>query len=187
MNMSPIATDVAAQMENVVAYILGLNISPEDKRRRLVRAFGLVGEEFFGKTFGDASEIFGSTAIGSTGFKNPDDQVERLATKLVRNDSLGRKTNPAIVKGFFDSVLADSQKEAFANARSMGRVPTLRRRLVGETCEWCRERAGTWTEPDGELFARHDDCDCLFIVSGYNSRNGILTNYKKKAKKEDEA
>jgi hypothetical protein len=188
MNMSPIATDVATQMDKVVAYILGLNISPADKRSRLVRAFGLVGNEFFGKTFGDASEIFGSTAIGSTGFKNPEDQVERLATKLVRNDSLGRKTNKAIVKGFFDSVLADSQAEAFENARSMGRVPTLRRLLVGETCEWCRERANiTWTNPDGELFARHDDCDCLFIVSGYNSRNGILTNYRKKPKKEDEA
>ena len=36
-----------------------------------------------------------------------------------------------------------------------------------------------FTYPDSELFARHDNCDCLFIVRGYNSRNGILTNYRK--------
>lgn len=178
MNFSPTATDIADQMTEVVNYILSLDISPEDKRLRLIKAFGLVGNEFFDKMFADNSLLFDSTAIDSLGYTNPEGQVERLATKLVQNYNLGRE-NKEIIRGFFDSVLADAQREAFENGKSLGKVPTLTRRIVGETCTWCVSRAGTWTYPDGEMFARHDNCDCLFIVSGYNSRNGILTNYRK--------
>lgn len=178
MNFSATAKDISQQMAEVVDYILSLNISPADKKARLIKAFGIVGNEFFAKMFVDNSLLFDSQAIRSLGFTNPEGQIERLSAKLVQNYNLGRK-NDAIITGFFDSVLADAQKEAFDNGISMGKVPTLTRRLVGETCPWCRDRVGTFTYPDGELFARHDNCDCLFIVSGYNSRNGILTNYRK--------
>lgn len=178
MNFSATAKDISKQMTKVVAYILGLGISPTEKRTRLIKAFGIVGNEFFDKMFKDNSLLFGSESIGTLGFANPEDQVERLSSKLVQNYSLGRKIDE-IVLGFFDSVLADAQHEAFENGKSLGRVPTLTRSLVGETCGWCRDRVGTFTYPDSELFARHDNCDCLFIVKGYNSRNGILTNYRK--------
>lgn len=181
MNFSSTATDLGEQMTKVVDYILGLDISPAEKRARLIKAFGIVGEEFFNKMFADNSLLFDSEAISSLGFSNPEGQIERLSAKLVQNYNLGRKTD-AIVKEFFDSVLGDAQKEAFDNGISLGKVPTLTRRLVGETCPWCVARVGTFTYPDGELFARHDNCDCLFIVSGYNSRNGILTNYRKARK-----
>lgn len=52
--------------------------------------------------------------------------------------------------------------------------------MVGETCQWCWDHAGTFVYPSGEDFVRHRDCDCLFVVSGYNSRNGILKNYVKR-------
>lgn len=178
MNFSGTAADIAEQMIKVVNYILSLDIDPVEKRARLIRAFSIVGNEFFDKMFTDNSVLFDSTAIQSLGFTNPEGQIERLSTRLVRNYNLGRK-NDATVKGFFDSVLADAQKEAFDNGISLGKVPTLTRRLVGETCRWCVDRVGTFTYPDSELFARHDNCDCLFIVSGFNSRNGILTNYRK--------
>lgn len=178
MNFSGTATDIAKQMVKVVDYILSLDIDPTEKRVRLIRAFTIVGNEFFDKMFADNSILFDSTAIKSLGYTNPEDQIERLSTRLVRNYNLGRK-NDATVKGFFDSVLADAQREAFENGISLGKVPTLTRHIVGETCGWCMARVGTFTYPDGELFARHDNCDCLFIVSGYNSRNGILTNYRK--------
>ena len=178
MNFSATASDIANQMIEVVNYILSLNISPSDKRARLIKAFKIVGNDFFNKMFADNSVLFDSQAIKSLGFTNPEDQVERLSAKLVQNYNLGRHTDE-IVTGFFDSVLGDAQHEAFENGISMGRVPTLKRSLVGETCGWCAARAGTFTHPDGELFARHDNCDCLFEVSGYNSRNGILTNYRK--------
>lgn len=181
MNFSSAAADLGKQMSKVVDYILSLNISPADKRARLIKAFGIVGNEFFNKMFADNSLLFDSEALGSLGFSNPDGQIERLSSKLVQNYNLGRE-NDAIVTGFFDSVLADAQSEAFYNGISLDKVPTLTRRLVGETCAWCQARVGTFTYPDSELFARHDNCDCLFIVSGYNSRNGILTNYRKARK-----
>lgn len=181
MNFSATAKDIGKQMVEVVDYILGLNISPAEKRARLIKAFGIVGNEFFDKMFTDNSLLFDSQAIKSLGFTNPEGQIERMASKMVQNYNLGRK-NEAIITGFFDSVLADAQKEAFDNGISLGKVPTLKRSLVGETCGWCRARVGTFTYPDGELFARHDNCDCLFIVSGYNSRNGVLTNYRKARK-----
>lgn len=181
MNFSATAKDIGNQMVEVVDYILGLNISPAEKRARLIKAFGIVGNEFFDKMFTDNSLLFDSQAIKSLGFANPEGQIERMASKMVQNYNLGRK-NEAIITGFFDSVLADAQKEAFDNGISLGKVPTLKRSLVGETCGWCRARVGTFTYPDGELFARHDNCDCLFIVSGYNSRNGVLTNYRKARK-----
>ena len=178
MEFSKVATDIAGQMVKVVQYILNLDISPAEKRARLARAFQIVGDEFFNKMFYDNSRLFDSTAIKSLGYTNPGDRIEGLAAKLVQNHNLSRP-NDAIVKEFYDSVLGDAQDEAFENARSLGKVPILTRQLVGETCGWCRDRVGTFTNPDAELFARHDNCDCLFIVSGYNSRNGILTNYKK--------
>lgn len=181
MNFSQVATDISKQMAEVVNYILSLDISPADKRARLTKAFQIVGREFFAKMFTDNSVLFDSEAISSLGFQNPEDQIERLSTKLVQNYNLGRE-NKEIVKGFFDSVLGDAQKEAFDNGISLGKVPTLTRRIVGETCGWCVARTGTFTHPSGELFARHDNCDCLFIVSGYNSRNGVLTNYRKARK-----
>ena len=178
MNFSATATDISKQMSKVVDYILNLDISPAEKKKRLIKAFGIVGNEFFGKMFEDNSLLFDSTALKTLGFQNPDGQIERLSSKLVQNHNLTRPNN-AIVKEFFDSVLGDAQNEAFNNGRSLGKVPTLTRTLVGETCAWCRARVGTFTYPDSELFARHDNCDCLFIVRGYNSRNGILTNYRK--------
>lgn len=181
MNFSNVAKDISKQTAKAVEYILSLDISPAEKRRRLTKLFGIIGNEFFDKMFADNSELFDSKALKTTGFDNPDDQIERLSAKMVQNYNLGRK-NEATITGFFDSVLADAQHKAFENGISLGKVPTLTRRLVGETCPWCAARVGTFTYPDGEMFARHDNCDCLFIVSGYNSRNGILTNYRKARK-----
>lgn len=178
MEFSKVATDISKQMRKVVDYILNLDISPADKRARLIKAFKIVGYEFFDKMFADNSRLFDSEAIGTLGFQNPEGQIERLSAKLVQNYALTRK-NDAIIKEFYDSVLGDAQNEAFKNGISLGKVPTLTRQLVGETCGWCRDRVGTYTYPDSEMFARHDNCDCLFIVRGYNSRNGVLTNYKK--------
>ena len=55
----------------------------------------------------------------------------------------------------------------------------MTRTVVGKCCEWCDKKQGTYTYPKGEDFARHDNCDCLFTTSGYNSRNGVLNNYVK--------
>ena len=179
MNFSNISKDLSRQTSSTVDYILKLKISDTQKKAMLNKVFNSVGYPFYDKMFDDNSELFGSNAINTTGFQNSDGQIERLSSKMVQNYNLGRTTNPAILLGFYDSLLGDAQSEAFSNAVSLGKHPTLTRILRGETCSWCRARTGTFIDPDGEMFARHDNCDCLIITKGFNSRNGVLKNYTK--------
>lgn len=179
MNFSEIAKDMGEKTLQAVNYIVGLKISDSDKKRLLTNLFKSVGYPFYDKIFADTSELFASDAIGTLGYENPEYQVERLSNKVVQNYNLSRISTPAILQGFYDSILADAEHESFSNAITLEKHPTLTRLLQGETCRWCIDRTGTFVDPDGELFARHDNCDCLFITKGYNSRNGILTNYRK--------
>ena len=177
MDFSKVATDTAESMDALVKFILSLNISPFEKKRRLVQAFRIVGASFYEKLFNASSEVFDSTAI-TTLVDLDESQISRLADKLVQNYVLGREID-YLVKDYYDSELGRAQYEAFQNAVSLGKHPTLERTVVGETCQWCCDHAGTISYPSGEDFARHRDCDCLFVVSGYNTRNGLLKNYVK--------
>lgn len=177
MEFSKVATDTAESMDRLVKFILSLDISPNEKKRRLAIAFRTVGARFYAQMFEATSEVFDSMAI--TTLINLDyDQIDRLSEKLVQNYVLGREVD-YLVKDYYDSELGRAQHEAFQNALSLDKHPTLERIVVGETCRWCIDRAGVKLYPSGEDFARHRDCDCMFIVSGYNTRNGLLNNYVK--------
>lgn len=178
INFTPVARDTAESMDSVVKYILGLNISPEDKVKRLAKAFNIVGSDFYLQMFEANSQVFDSMAIGTADFNEMTSQIDDLASKLVQNHNLGRETN-VLVRDFYESALGKAQHEAFTNAKSLDKHPTLTRTMVGETCKWCQARAGVWTNPDDEMFRRHENCDCIFTTSGYRTRNGVLTNYKK--------
>lgn len=179
MDFRGIVEDTAEQVQTLVEEILAMNISPDAKIEQLSAVFANIGAEFARKTFDDVSYVFDSAAIHSVIEIDIDNQIRGLAIKIVR-DSAFEIDDDAIVKEYFDVLLGRSQYQAFLNARSLEKVPTLTRTMTGrETCDWCRARAGTFTYPDPELFQRHDNCDCIFRVSGYNSRNGVLKNYKK--------
>jgi len=178
MDFHPVAIDTASNILPAVKYILDLNISPDDKKARIAKITNLVGSDFYIQMFNANSEVFDSAAIGTTDYSQMTDQIDNLATKLVRQHSLSRVIDP-IVQEFYDSALGKAQEEAFRNAISLDKHPTLTRSLVGETCDWCRDLVGTHVYPDAKYFARHDNCDCLIVVSGYNTRNGILNNYVK--------
>lgn len=178
MDFSGVAIDTAANTMVEVEYILSLNISPAEKRQNLRNIFLTHGRKFFMQLFNANSEVFDSVALRSNGFVDTDDQIGHLAAKLVQNYYLSREID-AIVREFYDSVLGKAQEEAFRNAVSLDKHPTLTRTMVGETCKWCQDRAGTHIYPESSLFARHDHCDCKFETSGYNTRNGKLKNYIK--------
>ena len=179
INFSPVATDTAKKMQDVVRYILGLNISPEEKIIQLNNTFNLVGSDFYMQMFDASSELFDSAAIG-TDYGQMTDQIERLSRKIVQNDNLGREVN-VLIKDFYDSALGKAQDEAFRNAISLDKHPTLTRTPVGKTCDWCMGLAGVHKNPTSDMFRRHADCNCLFVTNGFNGRNGILTNYNKKS------
>lgn len=178
MDFERIAKDTSKNVAEQVKFILDLNISPADKQARIARLVILVGESYHEQTYAAVATALDSTAIASAGLENPDAQAQRLSQKIVRNYALSREVDP-LVGAYYDSVLGSAQDEAFRNAVSMGRNPTMTRTLVGETCSWCRNLAGTHRNPSGELFARHERCDCLIVVSGYNTRNGLVTNFRK--------
>ena len=181
MDLSGVSKDMAEQLTKTVNYILNMNISSQQKRILLERLFQNVGIPFYEKMFADSSELFASTAIKSAGIADLNNQASRLATKMVRNYALSRGIE-WLGKDFLDSLLGKAEYEAFQNGRSLGKAPTLTRRLTGkENCKWCAAKAGTYINPFGEDFARHRDCDCVFIVKGFNSRNGVLRNYNKKS------
>lgn len=182
MDFSGVTSDTSVKVSEAINYILGLNISPDEKIKRIGNLILEVGKHFHSQLYNASSQIFDSSVIASAGLENTNGQSQRLATKIVRNYALGRKSE-ALVGAYFNSVLGKAETEAFDNATSLQKHPTLTRVIVGETCEWCEAKAGIHTNPTAEDFGRHDECDCLFIVGGFNTRNGLLTNYVKKGGK----
>lgn len=179
MDFRAVVDDIAKQSQDEINSILKMAISPEEKIIQVARLIKGVGQEFAPKLFADVSELFDSTAISSKIDINKNNQIETLSRKIVRDSAFELDDSP-ITKEYFDVLLGRAENAAFTNARSLNKVPTLTRIMTGrETCEWCRARTGTFTNPDIELFLRHDNCDCIFRVSGYNSRNGVLKNYRK--------
>lgn len=178
IDFHPVATDTADNILPAIRYILDLKISPAEKRKRIAKVINLIGADFYTQMFESNSEVFDSTAISTTGYSVMQERVDTLATKLVRQYALHRPVD-AIVREFYDSALGRAQEEAFRNAISLDKHPTITRTLVGETCDWCRGLVGTHIYPDEKYFARHGNCDCLIVASGYNSRNGVVRNYVK--------
>lgn len=181
INFSRVAFDTASNIHPAIQNILNLNVAPNDKVQKINETLNLVGSDFYNQMFNANSQVFDSEAIGTTDYNEMADQVERLARKIVRNDSLGRDTYQ-LVESFYDSALGRAQGEAFKNAVSLGKHPILTRSTVGKCCEWCGDMAGVHKNPTPDLFARHAHCDCLFVTSGYRTRNGALHNYIKNPK-----
>lgn len=180
MDFRGIVHDVSERVSKAVDEVLALDIAPADKEAQIALIFKQIGQEFGHQLFEQVSQVFDSTAFQSTVDTNVDAQIERLAQKLVRDSAFGI-SNEVLTKEYFDTVLGRAENTAFRNAKSLEKHPTLTRTMTGrETCDWCRARAGTFTDPDAELFKRHDNCDCIFKVSGFNTRNGKLKNYSKK-------
>lgn len=180
MDFRGIVEDTATETQELVQYILELDISTDAKEALLVQVFTSIGENFAAKTFADVSYILDSTAITGTVVINENDQLADLAKKIVRDNAF-QINDQRITTEYFDVLLGRAEALAFQNAQSLDKHPTLERRATGrETCQWCLDRVGIFPYPDNELFRRHDDCDCKFIVSGYNSRNGLLKNYRKR-------
>jgi len=180
MEFRGITDDIATQTQAVVDRILKMEIDPEYKMELLADSFAAIGGEFFVQLFNAGSKVFGSEMMATLGM-SATDQIQTLAWKLVQDYNLSRPT-ATTVQDFFESQLGHAMEGAFRNAQSLQKAPTLTRVSVGTTCKWCSVRSGTFTNPDGELFARHAHCNCIIRVSGYGSRNGLVTNYVKGGK-----
>ena len=171
MELEIATTDTSEKALEIINYILKSNWSVEEKKIRLTRFFNLTGDTFYRKIFSMSSDIFDSNALETLGFSNPDDQIERLSTKLVRDYSLGRDYR-VVGEEFYYSVATSAQQEAFNNAYSLDKHPTLRRKANANCCSWCAGLEGFYIDPVGDVFAHHEKCRCSFEIRGFNTRNG---------------
>lgn len=179
MDFGGITIDTSSLVNREIAKVLALSISPANKELLLTKLLRDVGLVLFGHMFDVSSAVFGSEVIAAGGLVLGESQTERLSNKIVRNYSLGRLSG-AVVKEYYDSILAKAQAQAFENAVSLDRHPTLTRTSGPKPdCAWCLDKMGTKTNPQPEDFRRHNKCDCILRVSGYGSRNGDLNNFKK--------
>ena len=108
-----------------------------------------------------------------------DDRHFGLAKVAAASVSAGALGLPLLVRNYLDTMASKAQADATHNARQFGKRTKVTRKMNGETCGWCESLAGTYENPDSEVFKRHRGCDCSIITEGYRTRNGQLNNYSK--------
>lgn len=108
-----------------------------------------------------------------------DDRHFGLAKVASASVATGSTDLPLLVRNYLDTMSAKAQMDASHNARQSGKRTKVTRKMNSETCKWCESLAGTYEDPDSEVFKRHRGCDCSIITEGYRTRNGLLDNYVK--------
>lgn len=100
--------------------------------------------------------------------------LAKVASASVATGTLGLQE---YVKNYLDHAASKAQFDATKTARESGKHPRVIRTVNGDTCKWCRDKAGEYSNPSAEIFRRHGGCDCNIVTEGYRSRNGQLGNY----------
>lgn len=108
-----------------------------------------------------------------------DDRYYGLAKVAAASVAAGAVGLPLLDRNYLDTMASKAQQDASHNAKQSGRRVKVTRKMNGETCSWCESLAGTYENPDSEVFKRHRGCDCQIITEGYRTRNGLLNNYSK--------
>ena len=100
------------------------------------------------------------------------EKFKEVATRegyIEKHDSLSQK-----VENFNYHIVDEAIKQNAEFMKGSGFTTKITRTTLGETCEWCKKLAGTYYDPssgDGEIFMRHDNCDCHIRVEyAKNSR-----------------
>lgn len=179
INLDVIVDDISPRLSNAIESILASGLDLTTKKNRIQLLLAGIGAHFKSKTFTDASTIFDSDIAGGNFTDDESLQSLSLAVKVARNYALERDFRQ-LISSYLSSLLGSTKYEAFTNAVSLGKHPTLTRSIVSETCNWCESKAGVHVNPTREDFKRHTDCDCRFVVTGYNTRNGEIKNYRKR-------
>lgn len=149
-------------------------IEPEVRQLNQEILFREVGESVYNKVYEMNAFDF---EIEHTSGPGIDDRYLGLSKVASDSISVGDVGVAVYVKNYLDNVMGKAQQDAFVNASQSGKRPRVIRRTVGDTCKWCRDRAGTFTDPDPTVFQRHRACDCTITTEGFRSRNGQLNNF----------
>lgn len=174
MDYAALNDTIQKKVMAALAVINNPEISPDIRQLNQEQLFAAVGSAVYAKVYNMNAfdyEIEHTTGPGI------DDRHFGLAKVASASVSAGALGLPLLVRNYLDTMASKAQADATHNARQSGKRTKVTRKMNGETCSWCESLAGTYENPDSEVFKRHRGCDCSIITEGYRTRNGLLNNY----------
>lgn len=177
MDYSKLSNTIFIKVMAALALINNPEIAPDIRQLNQEILFREVGAAVYAKIYD--MNAFDMEIQHTTG-KGIDSRYYGLAKVAAASTSAGALGLDEYVKNFLDYSISTAQKDAMKNARDSGKHPTVTRIESGDACKWCKSKAGTYTDPDPSVFARHGGCNAQIRTTGYKSRNGLLNNYQPK-------
>lgn len=159
-----------------LAIINNPEIAPEVRQLNQEILFKEVGAAVYAKVYNMNAFDYEIEHTTGPGIDNRHFGLAKVAAASISAGALGL---PLLVRNYLDTMASKAQQDATHNARQSGKRTKVTRKMNGETCSWCESLAGTYENPDSEVFKRHRGCDCSIITEGYRTRNGQLNNYSK--------
>lgn len=176
MNYTKLSDTIIDKVLGAMALINNPEVAPEVRQMSQEILLREVGKAVYDKVYNmNAYDMEISHTVGN----GIDDRYYGLAKIASDSVSAGNQGFDDYVKNYLDTAISAAQGDAFKNAQESGKRPTVTRSIVSESCPWCDNLAGTYTDPGPDVFRRHRGCDCRIETSGYKSRNGLVNNYTK--------
>lgn len=179
MDYSKLNDTIEKKVLAALAIINNPEIDPEVRQLNQEILFREVGSAVYAKVYEMNAYDY---EIQHTKGAGIDDRYYGLAKVAAASVATGAIALPLLVRNYLNTAASKAQYDATVNARQSGKRTQVTRRMNGETCDWCESLAGTYENPDSEVFKRHRGCDCSIETKGYKSRNGLLDNYVKDTK-----
>lgn len=176
MNYSDLNDTIVKKVLRALALINNPEIDPEIRQLNQEILFREVGTAVYDKVYDMNAFDF---EVQHTRGPGIDDRYYGLAKVVSGSVATGTLGLDQTVRTYLDGMAAKAQQDAVKNARQSGKYTRVVRETRGETCKWCQNLAGTYTNPGPEVFRRHRECDCSIVTEGYRTRNGQLNNYVK--------
>lgn len=182
MDFSRAIEQLSPKLNRLINIINDESVSPELRKAALQSVFDVVGTQVFLKAYDmtawdlDVAETTApaydrTQAVGMA--RNVSDAIATGDIKTAKEQSLT----------YMLVAIGAAQGAAFATAGAFDKHRVLKVRLIGRgDCDWCRARAARSPifNPTNQDFSRHNHCNCILKVEGFQSRNGTLKNYTKR-------
>lgn len=176
MDYAKLNRTILAKVMAALKLINNPEIDPDIRQLNQEILFREVGASIYTKVYDMNAYDFEIEHTRGPGIDNRYYGLAKVSAASVSAGTLGLQD---YVKNYLDYAATQAQQDAMKTARESGKHPRVIRTVNGDTCKWCQSLAGEYTNPSGEVFARHNGCDCNIRTEGYRSRNGLLGNYVK--------
>lgn len=176
MDYGKLAAALTPKVMAAIALLNNPEIAPDVRQLNQEILLREVGKSVYDKVY-DMNAF--DMEVPHTRGSGIDDRYFGLAKVSSASVSTGALGLNEYVTNYLNNSAAKAQYDASINAKQSGKRTRIIRKMNGETCKWCESLAGSYENPDSEVFRRHGGCDCSIITEGYKTRNGLLNNYVK--------